>query len=150
MTRLPYNQTPDRLCAVGVLIFRSYNIENVLDKIGAARKQLPEDNCGLVYINFDTSYMIASHTGDYLEFLANRITDKLTPEENTRIGAIILTAGPHARVRVTDIDTTIVNPGMTVRIIRNPYSSLPSEFRLPMEPDPLRDDETIMNVENLF
>ena len=113
----------------------SHELSSVIAAFNRARGQLPADAVGLIYIDADLSQVRAGDEVVYFDLLAKSIETLFTPTRNTRVGAVVLTAGPLFVPASPQSDlggsTMVLGPLWPVGIIRNPFADIPTDFTIP-------------------
>jgi len=110
----------------------SYKLSAVGNSFEEARRQIPPDALGLIYINLDVTNLDRAQSELYLEIVADSLATRLAPTMNTRIAAIVITTEPHL-VHIKEVDRERVILSRLARIKRNPYRPLPAGISIPGE-----------------
>ena len=117
---------------VAMYSIHSHKLSSVLNtfNVKRQRKQIPDENSGIIYINLDVSQVSNVDVQVYLDFVSTLLKTKLTKNTNTRIGAVVLVTSP--LFIETNVDG---NPFITLsrasKVIHNPFGSLPEDFIVP-------------------
>jgi hypothetical protein len=108
----------------------AHRLESIVQSFNAARGQLPKDEVGVIYVDLDVSKVAEADTDIYMRLVGIAIKELFTPQDNTRVGAVVLSGGP-LMVRSTQHGRSVVSIEWPRYDVRNPYGKLPSDFRLP-------------------
>ena len=110
-----------------------YRLSQLIKSCKTAQRQLPENSAGIVYIDLDVSILavknkplVQSDILLYLQLASEALKTLFSPSENTRICAVVLTAGPNYIAE----GSLIISQTSTV-VVQNPYASLPAGFIIP-------------------
>jgi hypothetical protein len=110
----------------------SHNLAKVIETFNRKRQQIPKDGPGIIFVDLDVSHVSVRDIPLYLEIVTQGLSRCFAPNINTRIWAIILTTVP-----VSVLTGEGINKHITLRrfikVVRNPYAPIPSNFEVPGE-----------------
>lgn len=110
----------------------SYKLSAVGNSFEEARRQIPPDALGLIYINLDVTSLDRAQSELYLDIVADSLTTRFSPKLNTRIAAVVVTTEPQI-THTKEADRERVVLSRLARIRRNPYRPLPDGISIPGE-----------------
>jgi predicted nucleic-acid-binding Zn-ribbon protein len=117
---------------IGLISINSHRISSVINTFNSKRqrKQIPDDSIGLIYIDVDIDQAKSNLVPVYLELIGAVLETKLSSGGNSRIGAVVLTAGPVFIESIVD-DKPFITLRRHLKDVRNPSGSLPDGFVIP-------------------
>jgi hypothetical protein len=107
----------------------SHRLGQILNSFGAARKQMPEGQSGLIYIEVDASKIRLGDQAFYFDLMAGWIRNQFSPTANRRVAAVVLTSA----LEVVTL-TPKVEMARVVRVVRNRHAASQLQILLPGEP----------------
>jgi hypothetical protein len=110
----------------------SYKLSAVGNSFEKARRQIPSDALGLIYINLDVTSLDHAQSDLYLDIVADSLATKFAPELNTRIAAVVVTTELQV-IHTKEDDRERVILSRLARIRRNPHRLLPDGISIPGE-----------------
>ena len=110
----------------------SHRLDSIVRAFNKSRIQLPSGRIGLIYIDLDVSHVEDADVLLYLDFVAEALKTCFSPNQNTRVGAVVLTTAP-LFVESHQEGTHSITLCRRVRVIRNPFRSLAQGFIVPGE-----------------
>jgi hypothetical protein len=125
----PYPKDPMRLAFFAI---DSYKLSAIGNSFNKARRQIPSNAQGLIYINLDVTGLDDAQSDLYLNIVADSLATKFAPQLNTRIAAIVVTTEPNV-IHTKEDDRERVLLSRLAGIRRNPYCPLPDGISIPTE-----------------
>lgn len=121
--------------AVDIYHIDWHKLSSVINSFITARGQVPKCATGIIYIDLDVSFLKVksvslsqTNISLYLELAEGALKTMFSPKENTRVSAIVLTAGPNYIGQGCQLISEMITT-----VVRNPYASLPTGFIIPGE-----------------
>jgi hypothetical protein len=124
-----YAKDPKR---VALYVINSHKLSSIVQSFNDSRGQIPEGGIGLVYIDLDVAYVVETDVAAYLEIVTAALKTCFTSGTNTRIGAVAVTTAP-LFIESGQDDNRTITLRRHVKLVRNPYRSLPDEVVVPGE-----------------
>jgi hypothetical protein len=116
---------------ISLYTFEAHRLGQIILSFDSARDQLARGGNGLIYIDVDASNVPDLDRGLYFLALQSGIQRQFAPKKNTRVAAVVVTAGPDA---MEVVDRGFLLTYHTIMTVRNPYHSASAGLRFPGEP----------------
>lgn len=105
----------------------SHKLGSIVQSFNAARSQLPAGESGVIYIDLDVSEVEDDDVRLYLEAASAALRCVFSPETNTRVAGVVLTAQPRPTLAAW-------NPEMHFMITVNKFHPLSGSIKFPPQP----------------
>ncbi len=113
---------------IGLYTVDSHRLSAVIQSFDRARKQLPKDSKGVIYIDLDLSSILPQDVGRYLNAAGRAIAGLFRPSHNMRVVAVVLTSS----VMMSASESESPMPGMLRSLCRNPYCNGTLDWVVPV------------------
>lgn len=124
----PYFNTPNRISCFTI---NAHSLSSVSHSFEDARGQIPSNGMGIIYINLDTVHLDNDEMSLYFELVSRSLATRFAPNQNTRIGAIVLTTEPRTSFNPRLHSKRRYRTRLT-KIEYNPYRKLPDNLKIPL------------------